>query len=409
MRERHSEDRLHILIPKTNSNNFTYDGIDLGAERVTHEIETYIEDLREAGKHVKRFSIVGYSLGGLVARYVIGLLYSRKCFDNIEPTNFTTFATPHLGVRTPVLGVGSRIWNFLGSSTLSISGRQLFLMDTFRDTGKSLISVLADPDTTFMRALQAFPRRVLYANIVNDRSAPYYTTSISFTDPFRNLDVIDINYLPDYSPNILDPVQPLRRNHHDVERSLLSRLATSTMLSQIPLFALLGVILPIGSVVFLINSGIQSVRSRQRIRLHEEGKAGIGLGAYRIPFMVEDARGAVEEAIENVNSNAPESKETSIHPHTNDYAKEHLPHSPFSSLDSQSKAPNQIEGFPKLELTPEQFSMIKELDGVGFKKYRVHIHQVRHSHAAIVVRTGRKGFAEGKVVIRHWLENEFQI
>ena len=61
-------------MPKTNSDTFTYDGIDLGAERVTQEIETHIQTLEKNGCKIKKPSIVGYSLGGLVARYTIGLL-----------------------------------------------------------------------------------------------------------------------------------------------------------------------------------------------------------------------------------------------------------------------------------------------------------------------------------------------
>ncbi len=108
LRDKHSEEKLHILVPKTNSDTFTYDGIDLGAERVTQEIETFIEELEKQGSAIKKISIVGYSLGGLVARYTIGLLYSKGWFERMKPVNFTTFATPHLGVKTPLLGVQYR-------------------------------------------------------------------------------------------------------------------------------------------------------------------------------------------------------------------------------------------------------------------------------------------------------------
>ena len=66
---------------------------------------------REAGDVITKFSLVGYSLGiphfspqvyeagGLISRYVIGLLYARGVFEKMQPVNFTTFATPHLGIR----------------------------------------------------------------------------------------------------------------------------------------------------------------------------------------------------------------------------------------------------------------------------------------------------------------------
>jgi hypothetical protein len=41
-----------------------------------------------------------YSLGGLVARYVLGLLESRtpSFFTEVRPVNFTTFASPAIGM-----------------------------------------------------------------------------------------------------------------------------------------------------------------------------------------------------------------------------------------------------------------------------------------------------------------------
>jgi hypothetical protein len=64
---------------------------------------------------------------------------------------------------------------------------------------------------------------------------------------------------------------------------------------------------------------------------------------------------------------------------------------------------------PTLALTPDQFSMIKSLNRVGFRKYPVYIHKHRHTHAAIVVRMDKEGFEEGHTVIKHWLDNEFEL
>lgn len=72
-------------MPKRNAGSFTYDGIELGGERVTNEIEERLEELAREGHDIKRISIVGYSLGGLIARYAIGLLYSKGVFEKIEP------------------------------------------------------------------------------------------------------------------------------------------------------------------------------------------------------------------------------------------------------------------------------------------------------------------------------------
>lgn len=413
--------------------NFTYDGIDLGGERVAQEVEDYVKKLEGDGTKLKKFSMVGYSLGGLIGRYTLGLLYSRGYFDKFEPVNFTTFASPHLGVRTPSMGVHYSIWNILGARTLSTSGRQIFLIDTFRDTNRPLLSVLSDPSSIFMTALSKFKHRVLYANIINDRSAPYYTTSNSTTDPFASLDELDLHYLPDYAPVILDPNDPCSLKPIESQPPFFTRvLATGqAFVLQAPLFALLGVLIPIGSCLFLINAGIQSVRSQRRIKLHEQGKSGIGLGSYRVPLMIENARGAMEGAMENLGTRRasmstsggvtkPSSLTNTSHNHQNGHLDEKKSTSdtiePSSSSDDNNNSSkrylgslNQIDIPPTLNLTPEQFAIIDGLDGVGFKKYRVHISKVRHTHAAIIMRMNRNAFEEGKVVVRHWLDAEFEI
>ena len=77
LRKAYSEDQLHILVAKSNATNLTYDGIELGGERTTHEIEAKIEELETQGRKITKLSIVGYSLGGLVARYTIGIESAR--------------------------------------------------------------------------------------------------------------------------------------------------------------------------------------------------------------------------------------------------------------------------------------------------------------------------------------------
>jgi hypothetical protein len=85
LRERFAQDNLHVLVPKSNAGNFTYDGIELGGERVTSEIEKELEELSKNGTAIDRISVIGYSLGGLIARYAIGLLYHKGIFERIQP------------------------------------------------------------------------------------------------------------------------------------------------------------------------------------------------------------------------------------------------------------------------------------------------------------------------------------
>jgi hypothetical protein len=91
LRAKYPEETLHILVAKRNSGSFTYDGIELGGERVCQEIEEEVDKLAKSGQEIKKMSMVGYSLGGLVARYAIGLLESKGFFEKIKPV----VSSPH--------------------------------------------------------------------------------------------------------------------------------------------------------------------------------------------------------------------------------------------------------------------------------------------------------------------------
>ncbi|MCJ1243142.1 hypothetical protein MMC30_000339 [Trapelia coarctata] len=409
LEETYGKEKLAIVVAARNSDTFTYDGIEVGAERVAQEIEDEVERLEKDGTHIKKLSMVGYSLGGLIARYAIGLLYSRGWFDKLKPVNFTTFASPHLGVRAPVGGYHTTAWNYLAARTLSQSGRQLFLIDAFRDHGRPLLSVMVDPNSIFIKALSSFKHRTLYANIINDRSAPYFTTYITGCDPFVDPAKANIRYLPGYEPIILDPEKPIEKFQKTEPLTFCSRLVsqTSSLLTQLPLYAMLTVLVPVGTIVFLLNSGVQEVRSSQRIRLHEEGKAFPTLKSYRIPLMIENARAAVEEAIEG--AAGQEAPEYLSEDSTSSEQGAALPKNKKENPTLARRKSLSASHFPTLALSPEQFEMIEELDKVGFRKYRVHIHQVRHSHAAIIVRRQRGASEEGKTVVKHWLDREFEI
>ena len=410
LQAQHPEDQLHILQVKSNANDFTYDGIEVGGERITNEIEQEIRSLEQNGAKIKKISMVGYSLGGLVARYAIGLLYKSGLFKDIEPVNFTTFATPHLGVRTPKLGYRSRLWNLLGSRTLSTSGQQMFLMDDFRESGRPLLSILADRNSIFIRGLRMFKNKSLYANTQNDRSVPYYTAGISRTDPFVDLEKVDIHYLPGQDdPVILDPAHPVSPRKSKVKAlSTYERFSLNLQQTRanLPFYALFFTVIPIAVPTFLVNSVYQTYKSAQRVRLHEAGQAGISLGRYRIPLL-EEAQAMQDRAYERIAEQTsqeflptppPEpatssSSSSTLASFSQDQGKKDL---------ARQESAKEYSPFPILALTEEQFEMVDNLNEVGFEKFPAHIQRVRHTHAAIVVRTPKETFGEGRVAVAHW-------
>lgn len=109
---RRMPDKVIVHRSQCNSATQTFDGVDLMGERLANEVLSVVEQR----KGVKKISIVAHSLGGLVARYAIGRLYGRNSrlksyaessrnegqrleglIAGLEPMNFITFASPHLG------------------------------------------------------------------------------------------------------------------------------------------------------------------------------------------------------------------------------------------------------------------------------------------------------------------------
>jgi hypothetical protein len=294
-----------------------------------------------------------------------------------------------------------------------MSGRQLFGIDKFRDTGRSLLAVLADPESIFIQGLAQFDHRSLYANVVNDRTVTYYTAGISQTDPFVKLDEVQLNYIPGYQDVIVDGENPVSPKEAEEPQALTQRLTSGTrmILGRVAITAFLAVFLPIGVTGFLMNSAVQSVRSSQRIRLHSEGLAGIDTSRYRIPLMINAVRQEAEQAFENMNNGqgqdylgvGSEEMASPTQPSSPGWRRKSSSKAGIDSIEEQKKV--WAMDFPTLALTQDQFKMIEALDNVGFKKHPVHIHNHRHSHAAIIVRMDKASFNEGRIVIKHWLDN----
>ncbi|QLQ79125.1 hypothetical protein HG537_0B04730 [Torulaspora globosa] len=166
----------------------TYDGIDVCGYRVAEEITDEIEGF---DGNISKISIVGYSLGGLISRYALGLLYRRQYFKRkeIELINFTTFCTPHVGVLAPGRNLAVKVFNNAVPWLLGNSGKQMFLKDNVSSTGgQPLIYLMSLENTVFYKALESFKYRSLYANTINDKRTAWWTAGISLNDPFFNID-----------------------------------------------------------------------------------------------------------------------------------------------------------------------------------------------------------------------------
>ncbi|XP_057463161.1 uncharacterized protein LOC130753196 isoform X3 [Actinidia eriantha] len=251
----------NFLIYASSCNTYTktFAGIDGAGKRLadegTHFVQTKLLDGRisisikqvmqvvKRTKSLKRISFLAHSLGGLFARYAVSVLYSPAYFSSdeskdlssstnansrtpcssrrgmiagLEPVNFITLATPHLGVRgkkqLPLL-LGVPILEKLAPSIASIfvgrTGSQLFLTDGKPKKPPLLLRMASDcEDGKFISALGAFRCRILYANVSYDHMVGWRTSSIRretelFKPPSKSLDgykhVVDVEYYPPVS------------------------------------------------------------------------------------------------------------------------------------------------------------------------------------------------------------------
>lgn len=251
-------DKVIVHRSKSNYSNLTFDGVDLMGERLAEEVLDVVRRRPE----VRKISFVAHSLGGLVARYAIGRLYthspkiksselmgnclteahtnhllesSEQSYEDriagLEPINFITFATPHLGSRghrqLPLL-CGLPFLERSASQTAhwiaGRSGKHLFLTD--KDDGKPplLLRMVNDSDDLkFMSALRAFKRRVAYANANYDHVVGWRTSSIRRQHelPKANLLVKDEKY-----PHIVYVEQENTANMHGQEPSSVEERTT---------------------------------------------------------------------------------------------------------------------------------------------------------------------------------------
>jgi len=159
-------------------------------------------------RNLRKISFVAHSLGGLISRYAIGKLYEHPIGEEprlnmykhsheedqygggklagLEPMNFITSATPHLGSRCnkqlPFLfGVPLLERTAAEAAHLIVgrTGKHLFLSDKDDEKPPLLVRMVEDcDDGKFMSALRSFKRRVAYANITYDHIVGWRTSSI---------------------------------------------------------------------------------------------------------------------------------------------------------------------------------------------------------------------------------------
>ncbi|XAR66098.1 hypothetical protein NMG60_11012178 [Bertholletia excelsa] len=194
-------DKVFVHCSKRNMAKLTLDGVDVMGERLAQEV---LEVIKQKPSLCK-ISFIAHSVGGLVARYAIGGLFrpyrrentegllpksceegSKGTIGGLEPMNFITVATPHLGSR------GNKQVPFLFGVTAFEKAAGLVIHWIFRRTGRHLFLTDGDDgkppllkcmlkdygECYFMSALRSFKRRVAYSNVGYDHIVGWRTSSI---------------------------------------------------------------------------------------------------------------------------------------------------------------------------------------------------------------------------------------
>ncbi|CAA6665612.1 unnamed protein product [Spirodela intermedia] len=149
----------NFLIYASSSNTFTrtFTGIDGAGRRLAEEVIQVVQKT----KSLKKISFLAHSLGGLFSRYAVAVLHSSESgtIAGLEPINFITLATPHLGVR--------------GKKQLPF----LLGVPILEKLAPSVGSLLAGR-TGRQSSLGAFRSRMVYANVAYDHMVGWRTSSI---------------------------------------------------------------------------------------------------------------------------------------------------------------------------------------------------------------------------------------
>nr|GAT45193.1 predicted protein [Mycena chlorophos] len=388
VKEQHPGDDLHVLRPQTSREENTYDGIDWNGERVVTEIVDEIASLAAQGRTVTRFSITGYSLGGLVARYVVGILRQRNFFDTITPVNFNTIATPHLGVPRMPSSFFSSMAGVIGPRMLSRTGEQFFCADKWLK-GRPLLEVMADPDQIFYQGLAAFQTIRIYANAVNDTTVPYVTAAIEVHDPFVSREVtgLEIEIDEKYSPRVasirLPDVPPTPtpkptvlspkwfKSFTNIKRPPLPPFLQFRFPFNYVVYLMIPILFPTFITLALFRITVASRGSRLRIRLLEEEAATPG-SVERLAHVLAKLETQVESTVLDLVE------------------------------ETESTPGNDTKNQPYLK--PVQRRIAANLNKLPLIKEIAYFPTIRFAHAVIVCRDVKnfESHKAGVGIVRHW-------
>lgn len=191
--------RAHVLVSLANTCK-TYDGIDVCAERLLVELEDTLSQLRDtnrlAPEKTLRLSVVGHSLGGMILRYAVKLLYDRgwlvgspasrdsqnkSVFRGIfVPVSYVSLASPHVGIIRAATWAG---WVQAVAGEMLFSGTRTLDQLMVRDEPEYLLVQMSQG--AFLQALALFKHRTAVSCVNFDHQVTHVSSSITRKNQYQ--------------------------------------------------------------------------------------------------------------------------------------------------------------------------------------------------------------------------------
>lgn len=191
-----------VLRPRTNGGFWpTMGGVKECSERMVAEVEIVLK----AFPSLRQYSIVGHSLGGVIARHSIKKISALGY--QLKPIDFIAVSSPFLGVRRPRRTVFNSVFHKFAPLIAGQTGKELLM----EDDDPNIMLELTKGD--YLSSLRQFKRRAAYGNVFNDMQVPYCTSLFSsHRNPFRGKNAKRVVFLEGNS-NIIDMEQSEFRLH----------------------------------------------------------------------------------------------------------------------------------------------------------------------------------------------------
>lgn len=436
-----SDTRVICYITGSHAGYLTYDGIDVNGKRICDEILAETKRIETEKTKVVKFSMVGYSLGGLISRYAVGYLQSIGYFDEIQPVNFTTFCTPHVGVLNPGKSWGTRLYNYCAPFFLAHTGMHIFLTDKKKNR-LPLLVWMSDKRSVFFKALKNFKNLALYSNVINDKRTSWYTSAISSRDPFssmvnENASAYALEFVEGYGPNVVDISKPvkfkgdvndneqelLNRGKRSVQRKLKwARILINTVKAII--FTPLFVFYLIGLTIFerLKNwkrvTDFFSDTSNNLVHLYKQIEATDNVDTVQETertenvteqeYLMNDFEREFSEKMRDETDTIVESVFSAMN--SDSYKDYHLTTS-HSATDENNLDLVNLKGKSQtfdLELVDDQVTIIDNLNSLNWKKFPMLIRKTKQTHRAAIFRNEEPTFSEGIIIVKHFVNEIFE-